>query len=166
MRRTVGLAVVAVFAASGCGAGASSRVKPQTMRPGPWTEKRTIDTGVSVRRGTCHLIYTAHGRSGPIGRFVGVCPSRGTPRTAYEATRQAADAIAAVDGRGVSRAATVVAGQRVSGGDRESGLEHWFIRMGREPEDVTLEGSLEVVQQRGSPDCTFWLYGSIIVLRR
>jgi hypothetical protein len=166
VKQLVGLGVMTVFAASGCGAADSPQAEAQRMRTGPGIERRTIDASVSVRPGASGVIYIARGRHGPIGRFLGVCRSGGTPRTAYEPTPQAATAIAAVDGRGVSRAATVVPRQRLSGGNRRSGLERWLIRMGRKSEDVTLEASMQVVRQRGGPDCTFWLYGSMTLLRR
>src|SRR6266849_8630982 len=156
MRPIVGVAVACLFAASGCG-GTTSRGTRHTERAPGTTAKHMIDAGVSVRPSSSRMIYAIHGRSATIGRFVGVCRKQAAPRTAYEPTRNAADAIAAVDGRGVSRAATVTFGQRLNGGDQPSGLEHWLIRMGRESEEVTVEASLEVVRQRGSPACTFWL---------
>jgi len=112
------------------------------------------------------VIYSVHGRSAAIGRFAGACRKGAAPGTVYKPTREAADATVAVDGRRVSRAATVVYGERLNGGRGPSGVEHWLIRMDRQNEEVTVEASLEVVRQRGSPDCTFWLYGSFAVLRR
>lgn len=165
MRPLVGVAVAILFAASGCG-GTTSHGTQHTERAAGTTAKYTIDASVSVPPSSSRVIYAIHGRTATIGRFVGVCRKQAAPRTAYEPTRNAADAIAAVDGRGVSRAATVTFGQRLNGGDQPSGLEHWLIRMGRESEEVTVEASLEVVRQRGSPACSFWLYGSIATLFR
>jgi hypothetical protein len=166
MRLIVGVAVVSLFAASGCGGGLASGGASHTQRVASTTVRHAIDASVSVAPSRSRVIYTIHGRTAAIGRFVGMCPKKATPRTAYEPTREAADAIAAVNGRGVSRAATLTFGQRLDGGDRATGLEHWLIRMGRESETVTVEASLEVVRQRGSPDCSFWLYGSVALLLR
>jgi hypothetical protein len=165
MRPIVGVAVVSPFA-SGCGGGLSSGGAPHTQPVASTTVKHAIDAAVSVPPSSSRVIYAIHGRTATLGRFVGVCRKQAAPRTAYEPTRNAADAIAAVDGRGASRAATVTFGQRLNGGDQPSGLEHWLIRMGRESEAVTVEASLEVVRQHGSPACTFWLYGSIAALFR
>lgn len=168
MKPLVRLAVAAGVAASGCGGAdsADDKLRPQAAPTGPGIEGRTIDAAVSVQKGAARVIYTIRGRHGSVGRFIGTCRLRRTPRTAYSPTRRAATAIAAVDGRGVSRAATVVYGDRLNGGTRPSGLEQWLIRMGRKSEDVTVEASLEIVRERGSPDCTFWLYGSITRRRR
>jgi hypothetical protein len=166
MRPIVGVALVGLFAASGCGGGDASRGSAPAERARSALEKRAIGAAVSVSPGSSRLIYAVHGRSAVIGRFVGKCFMRSAPGTAYRPARQAADTIAAVDGRGVSRAATVVFGQRLNGGVRSSGLEQWLIRMGRESEGVTVNALLEVVRERGSPDCTFALYGSVVVLRR
>jgi hypothetical protein len=165
MRSTVGVLLIGLFAA-GCGGGVSSGGTPHAEGAAGATETHTIDAAVSVPPGSSRVIYSVHGRSAAFGRFVGACRKRAAPVTVYEPTREAADATVAVDGRGVSRAATVVYGQRLNGGRGPSGVEHWLIRMGRENEEVTVEASLEVVRQRGSPDCTFWLYGSFVVLRR
>jgi hypothetical protein len=169
VRLIVATAVVILLAATGCGGERSSGVAAHDQdeaRTGAATTKRKIDASVSVPRGDSGVIYLVHGRSAVIGRFIGTCPERAEPRTAYEPTRQAADGLAAVDGRGASRAGTVLFGRGLHGGHQPSGLEQWLIRMSRESEEVTVNASLEVVRQRGSPDCTFWLYGSLILLTR
>ena len=155
------LVVVAMLIVSGCGSGRS-----HLNAASPGTTSRAINSAVSVRRGKTRVVYVVNGRSGPIGSFVGSCAIDHAPHTSYRAKPQAADATVAVDGRGASRAAAIGPSQRLQGGTSQSGLEHWLVRMGRESEEVTLEASLEIVRERGSPDCTFWLLGSVTVLRR
>jgi hypothetical protein len=166
MRLIAGIAGVSLFAASGCGGTTSSPRHSAVQLAADAIVKHTIDAAVSVPPGSSRVIYAVPERSAVIGRFLGTCPEGAAPRTEYRPTRRAADAIAAVDGRGVSRAATVVFGQRLNGGHRTSGLEQWLVRTGRESENVTVDASLEIVRERGSPDCTFWLYGSLTVLSR
>jgi hypothetical protein len=160
MRSIIAIVGVSLFASSGCGGTAT--VPPASQG----TVTRAVDAAVSVAPGTSRVIFAVRGRSEVIGRFVGTCSRRAGPRTEYRPTRRAADATAAVDGRGVSRAATVVFGQRLVGGNRASGIEHWLVRMGRESEDVTVDASLEIIRERGSGDCTFWLYGSVARVSR
>jgi hypothetical protein len=166
VKRHVRLLAVLALLASACGGEGGSQVRQQQTDAVSGVQRRSIDTAVSVRRGSSRVIYPARGSSGQIGSFIGTCHPRRAPHTAYRPTRQAADAIVAIDGRGVSHATTVVFGDQISGGTRPNGLERWLVRMGREPEEVTIEAWLGVVRERGSPDCTFWLYGSVSVLRR
>jgi hypothetical protein len=159
-------AAAAVLIVAGC-AGSADEPSAESVAKDAQTPlvQRTVDAAVSVRRGGESSIYEVRGINAVIGNFVGMCSRQGVAQTAYDSALRSANAVVAVDGRGVSRAAgTLLAGETLRGG-RDLGLESWLVRMGRSPEEVTVQADLAVYRSRGSRECGFWLYGSLSLLR-
>ena len=146
---------------------------PQLVSAASPTSSGYVSAAVTLRVGQSLPLYVLSGRlSGPIGTFVVSCSARGQPHTRYVVTRSAADTLVAMDGRGASRGA-VLASERpaLDGGAGISGLEHWIVRMGREPEEVTLDATLYAVATGANPTagappafCTFGLAGTARVV--
>lgn len=127
-----------------------------------------VDVAATLRRGESRILYAPRGLSGPVGRFRVACSSSRRSSTTYTRTRSAADTLAAVTGRAVSRGRVLTsASPALRGGSGVAGIERWLLRMGREPEDVLVDVSLVVIPRTEAPGyCEFWMQGSVTVIRR
>jgi hypothetical protein len=87
--------------------------------------------------------------------------------SAYAVAAYGADTRAAVDGRGQSRAAVLLSGRSLRGGDTP-GLEHWLVGEGTEAEEVTVDASLAAFAAEPAlgDGCEFWLQGHMTRLTR
>jgi hypothetical protein len=134
----------------------------------PSATPTAVDVATTLRKGESRVLYSPRGRLGRIGTFRVGCSRAGGASTSYTVARTAADTLAAVSGRGASRGGVLVAASpTMRGGSARGGIEHWLLRMGRQPEDVIVDVSLAVIRRPEAPGyCEFWLRGSVVVLRR
>ena len=155
----------AAVATAACGGGASP-----SSGAGPAsdvsTRNRTVDRAVSVATGRTRVLYAVRGfHYGTVGRFVVSCSRVGVAKTAYVLAETGPSTVVAVDGRGASRASKLhPSNERLNGGSRRSGIEHWIVFTGGEPEGIRLDASLLVRSEPGL-GCEFTVRGTIAIVR-
>jgi hypothetical protein len=125
------------------------------------TTRHPVASGLSLARGRGGVLVHVRGRYGDDGRLLARCLRSGEPLTTYAVSAGSADTVTAVDGRGVSRAADVLPGRRLSGG-RGSGLERWVASMSREPEDLRLDVTVVALRAGAhGPSCEVSATGTL-----
>jgi hypothetical protein len=161
LRKGLVVISVAVLAALG-GVGADSAIS----RPASTTRITSINTTLTVQPGRAATLYSVHGfHYGAVGRFATACTDSGLARVTYVLDRLSPDALVAVDGRGAARGAKLAPPRRsLPGGGKPSGIEHWIVLTGGEPETIELDASLFVISAKsGLGYCDFLLRGTLKV---
>jgi hypothetical protein len=163
------IALVAVPLLAGCGSAGTSASHVSRPSSGQSDTTTQIDVPLTAQASGTATLYVLKAGSQPIGRFVTGCPNGRTPTSAYVAAGPSGGALewAAVDGRGASRSAQLLAPQRLRGGVG-AGLEHWVLRASvfqqgqAEGTEVTADLSLTAFRF-GNRGCQFALIGSLTV---
>jgi hypothetical protein len=125
------------------------------------TRSRPVDRALFVDTGRKRVLYAVRGiHYGIVGRFVVSCSHEGVARTVYELGQSPVTVVAAVEGRGASRAAKLLPGERLRGGAKRSGIERWIVLAGGEPESIRLDATLLVRPER-SVGCEFTMRGAV-----
>jgi hypothetical protein len=162
VRRIVGATAVLVLLVAGAVAALLSR--DSSSAPGAPPRVRLVDVGQSARPTELRTLFVLEGyHYGPLGRFVVSCTRAGIPQTRYVTATHAPTTLIAVDGRGVARGAKLgLEGRSLSGGSSRSGIEHWIVSTGGEPEELRLDASLVAFSEASAPGaCEFSLRGRL-----
>jgi hypothetical protein len=139
-----------------------------TAEPAP-ARIQVVDTSLSLRPGEARRLFVLRGfHYGVLGRFVAKCDMTRPVRTRYVAARTAPDELVAVDGRGTARGAKLgLEARMLAGGSAASGIEHWIVSAGGEPEEVRLDAALVAFPASSGPDaCELSLHGRLEIQPR
>lgn len=160
MRKSLVVISIAVLAV--LGGGPDSAIS----RSASSTRVLSIERPLTVQPGHAAILYSVHGfHYRAVGRFSTACTDSGLARTTYVLGRLSPDALVAVDGRGAARGAKLAPPKRsLPGGEKPSGIEHWIVLTGGQPETIKLDASLFVISAKsGLGYCDFLLRGTLTI---